>query len=306
MMSVLPELDPRLLRAFVVVAQELHFSRAAERLGIAQPPLSQQIRRLEDKIGYPLFRRGTRRVELTEAGRVLLDVANTLFEQMTYGVNAVRRAGRGEVGRLRIGFPTSLALSVIPGAVRRYREQYPEVVLELHELATARQVEALHGGTIDVGFLREPLSHPTFGLETLYAEPILVAIGRDHMLARLPGIPLGSLAMEDFILFRRSIGSELYDRIIRLCHGHGFVPQIAQEVEDWQTIAALVGAGLGIALVPASITRLQLDDVVYRPLDPPNVSTNVVMCWRKDKLAPVVDRFLEIARACLSSGRPAA
>lgn len=147
-----PELDLRLLRSFVVVAEELHFTRAAERLGIAQPPLSQQIRRIEDKVGYALFLRGTRRVELTRAGRSLLVTARRLFDQASFGIEAARRAGRGEIGRLRIGFPTSIALTILPTIIRSYRSNYPDVDLELRELATTPQYEALEAGSIDIGF----------------------------------------------------------------------------------------------------------------------------------------------------------
>jgi DNA-binding transcriptional LysR family regulator len=291
-----PELDLRLLRSFVVVAEELHFTRAAERLGIAQPPLSQQIRRIEDKVGYALFLRGTRSVELTQAGRSLLVTARRLFDQASFGIEAARRAGRGEIGRLRIGFPTSIALTVLPTIIRSYRVNYPDVDLELRELATTPQHEALEAGSIDIGFLREARSDEAIASETIFTESFVAVLPHDHPLTKKRQISITSLAREKFILFPRSIGPEFHDRITGLCRDAGFEPRVTQEASEWHTIAALVEAGLGISLAPASINRLHLDHVVYKPIAKSSARTAVVMCWRRDGTEPPLDRFLETAR----------
>jgi DNA-binding transcriptional LysR family regulator len=292
----IPELDLRLLRSFVVVAEELHFTRAAERLGIAQPPLSQQIRRIEDKVGYALFARGTRRVELTRAGQSLLVTARRLFEQASFGVEAARRAGRGEVGRLRIGFPTSIALTALPAIIRSYRRDYPDVDLELRELSTTPQYEALEAGSIDIGFLREPRVSEAIASEAIFAEAFVVVLPLDHSLAKQKQVPLSALSGEGFILFPRADGPEFYDHIIQICRDAGFEPRVIQGATQWHTIAALVSAGLGVSLAPASISRLQIDDVVYKPISKLRARTGVVMCWRRDGSEPPRDRFLETVR----------
>lgn len=292
----IPEIELRLLRSFVVVAEELHFTRAAERLGIAQPPLSQQIRRIEDKVGYALFLRGTRRVELTQAGRSLLVTARRLFDQAAFGIEAARRAGRGEIGRLRIGFPTSIALTILPTIIRSYRSNYPDVDLELRELATTPQHEALEAGSIDIGFLRDARSDDAIASETIFTESFVAVMPHDHPLAGKKQVSVAALAGERFILFPRSIGPEFHDRITGICRDAGFEPRITQEASEWHTIAALVGAGLGIALAPACITRLHLDHVVYKPIGKSSARAAVVMCWRRDGTEPPLERFLENAR----------
>jgi DNA-binding transcriptional LysR family regulator len=292
----IPELDLRLLRSFVIVAEELHFTRAAERLGIAQPPLSQQIRRIEDKVGYPLFSRGTRRVELTEAGRSLLVTARRLLDQTSSGIEAARRAGRGEVGRLRIGFPTSIALTALPAIIRSYRNAYPDVDLELRELSTTPQYEALEVGSIDIGFLREPRPSETIASETIFTESFVAVLPLNHPLSQRKQVPLAALASEKFILFPRTAGPEFYDHITQLCRNAGFEPRVTQEASEWHTIVALVSAGFGVSLAPASINRLQVDDVIYKSISRLSARTAVVMCWRRDGSEPPRDRFLETAR----------
>lgn len=291
----LPDLDLRLLRAFIVVAEELHFSRAAERLGIAQPPLSQQIRRLEDKVGCALFVRGTRKVHLTEAGRSLLTTAYRIFEQLGHGLEATRRAGRGETGRLRVAFPTSLTLTILPQIIRSYQNTYPAVDLELQEMPTAPQLEALRAGTIDVGFLREPTKDPDLDFETIFVEQFVAVLPKDHALARSRKFNVRDMAGENFIFFPRAIGSEAHDHMLDICREAGFEPRIVKRASEWQTIAALVEAGLGVSIAPACIMRVHLDNVTYRALPDRAHQTAVVMGRRADSSDPATRRFFEIA-----------
>ncbi len=285
----LPEIDLRQLRAFVAVAEELHFGRAAARLGIAQPPLSQQIRRLEAKLGHPLFVRGTRRVALTAAGSALLSVARGIFAQLGDGLEAARRAGRGESGRLRVGFPASMALTIMPAVIRRYRDRHPGVELVLRELTTAPQLDALRAGLLDVGFLREPPEEAMLDHAPVLREGFVAVLPADH--------PLGRLAGEPFILFPRALGPAFHDRITGLCRAAGFAPRIAQEAAEWQTVAGLVEAGFGVSIAPACIARIRLDGVAYRPLSPAAAHTIVALAWRRGERDPVTARFVEAALA---------
>lgn len=293
----LPDLDLRLLRSFIVVAEELHFGRAAERLGIAQPPLSQQIKRLEDKIGCNLFVRRSRRVHLSEAGKSLLGTSYRIFEQLGIGLEATRRAGRGETGRLRVAFPASLTLTIIPKIIRQYRSKFPDAELELLEMPTTPQIDALHAGTIDIGFLRDPPADEKLKFETVFEEQFVAVLPRTHRLAERRRLELGHLAAEDFIFFPRAIGGNFHDRAISYCRSSGFEPRIVQRAGEWQTIAALVEAGLGVSIAPACITRVNLDGVVYRPFARQQLVTSVVMGRRSDSEEPSTLRFMEVAHA---------
>ncbi len=302
-----PDLDLKSLRTFVVVAEELHFTRAAERLGIAQPPLSQQIKRLEDKVGYPLFERGKRRVQLSAAGRSLLGTARLLLDQANLGLEAARRAARGETGRLRVAFPTSMALTFVSLILRAYVARFPEVELQIRELATTQQVDALQAGLIDVGFLRNPREQEMLCMETVFREPFVAMLPSSHRLCAQSAVGLHSLRGERFVLFPPEIGADFHRQILRLCEDAGFLPNIVQAANDWQTIASLVQAGLGVSIGPACVSRLQLDEVAYRPLADVVATTEVSMCWRTDSSDPLVQQFREVSReiSCSVLQRPA-
>lgn len=296
-----PELALQQLHAFTVLAEELHFGRAAERLGIAQPPLSQQIRRLELKVGHPLFDRGPGRIALTAAGHELLPAARRALDEVAGGLDAARRAGTGTAGRIRIGFAASLALTVLPELLRAYRTRYPGVDMEIREMTTAPQVAALHGQTIDVGLLREPPDgEQGLAVEPLLAEGFVAVLPAAHPLAARRVVPVAALADEPFVLLPRAAGPTVHDRILDLCRERGFEPRIGQHAVEWQTVSALVEAGLGVSLAPASIRRIRLRGVAYRRIEPDTARTVVGMSWRSDDPNPLVARFLETARAASS------
>ncbi|KQV19096.1 MULTISPECIES: LysR family transcriptional regulator [unclassified Kitasatospora] len=292
-----PELGLRQLHAFAVLAEELHFGRAAERLGIAQPPLSQQIRRLEERVGHPLFTRGPGGVALTAAGQELLPAARRALDEIADGLDAARRTGSGEVGRLRIGFSASLALTVLPGLLLAYQERYPAVRLELRELTTAPQVAALHEQTIDLGLLREPPEQPGLSTRTILTEELVAVLPAAHPLAAQRAVPVAGLADESFVLLPREAGPTVHDRILRLCREAGFEPRLGQQAVEWQTVAALVGAGLGVSIAPAGLRRLRLPGVTYRRLDPNTARTTVAAAWRTEDRSPLVARFLALVAA---------
>ncbi|MFF5205810.1 LysR family transcriptional regulator [Streptosporangium sp. NPDC000396] len=292
-----PELALHQLYAFAVLSEELHFGRAAERLGIAQPPLSQQIRRLEQKVGHPLFDRRSGRVVLTAAGHELLPAARRALEEVAGGLDAARRTGEGETGRIRIGFAASLALTILPGILRAYRARYPEVEMEIREMTTAPQVAALHEHAIDIGLLREPPDEQGLVAEPILSEEFVAVLPVGHPLATRRVVPVAALAGEPFVLLPRATGPTVHDRILGLCRAAGFEPRIGQFAVEWQTVSALVEAGLGVSLAPASIRRIRLKGVAYRRIEPDTARTTVAVCWRHDDRNPLIARFLEAARS---------
>jgi DNA-binding transcriptional LysR family regulator len=290
-----PEFDLRQLRSFVVVAEESHFGRAAARLGIAQPPLSQQIRRLETKVGFALFDRGTRKVELTAAGQSLLETAYKMLEQASDGLESARRAGRGEEGVLRIGINPSLALTDLVRVLQSFRRENDRITLTFHEMTSQPQVGSLLVGDIDIGFLRETYAVQSLESRPLIDEPLVVVLPETHPLADCATVDIGKLAGETFISIPRQSGSALYDRIIAACRQSGFQPAIGPEAAEWPTIVALVGCGLGVALAPECVRRLDIPGVAYRSISP-LVSTVVTMAWRQNDRNPIVQRFLRHAQ----------
>ncbi|QKW05890.1 LysR family transcriptional regulator [Streptomyces sp. NA04227] len=288
-----PELPLAQLYTFAVLAEELHFGRAAARLGIAQPPLSQQIRRLEDKVGHGLFRREPGGVTLTPAGRELLPAARRALTGLADGLAATRAVGDGRTGSLRIGFAASLALTVLPGLLRTFGHRFPGVRLDIHEMTTAPQLAALRDKSIDIGLLREPPADDTeIGFATVLDEPFVAVLPKTHPLAAQRTVRLDRLAHSPFVLLPRAAGPGLYDQITGLCVAAGFTPRIAQHAVEWQTVCALVEAGLGVSVAPASIRRIRLQGVAFRGLGPGVARTRVAVAWHKNETNPLVDNLL--------------
>ena len=281
----------RQMRYFVAVAEELHFGRAAERVGIAQPPLSQQIQRLEAELGVQLFIRNRRRVQLSEPGRVFLDEARAALRQAERAVDAVQRAARGEAGRLRVGFVGSATFAVMPPILRRFREHFPAVDLTLSELSTTQQVEALREQRIDIGFVRPPLVADDLALEIIAREPLVAVVPSDHRLAGGGTIRLADLAGEPFVLFPHSFGPGLHAQIVGVCQRAGFNPRIVQEAVALPTIVSLVSVGIGVSLLPASIQHLPWAGVSYHPLAGDSPQAELALAWRLDDESPVVRAF---------------
>ncbi|MFL5539313.1 MAG: LysR substrate-binding domain-containing protein [Longimicrobiaceae bacterium] len=294
-----PEL--RHLRYFVAVADELHFGRAAERLGIQQPPLTQQIQRLEAAVGAPLLVRRPR-VQLTEAGRVLLAHARRLLAQADRGVEEARRAARGEAGVLSVGFAASTLPTLLAGAIRAFRETTPGVELRLLERPSAAQPAALRDGAIDVGIARELQPEHGITCEVLLHEELVAVLPPGHLLAGRDEIALAALAAEPFVHFHRSDAPGLHDRVGALCRAAGFEPAIVQQAHEWLTIVGLVEAGLGVTLAPASFRRLRWGGVAYAALsDPPDRTTTVALCHRSDDLPRAAERFAAALRVLCGS-----
>lgn len=295
-MPDISRLELRHLRYFVAVAVGLHFGRAAETLHMAQPPLSQAIQQLEAIVGVRLLERTRRRVALTDSGAVFLEEARRTLRAAEQAVGAARQAGRGQLGRLEIGFVGSAPFNVLPGILRTFREEYPGVSLALHELATAAQAQALLERRIDVGFVRPPLEVAGIVLEGILREPLVAALPEGHRLARRARVPIAALAGEPFIIFPRRVAQGLYDQITGLCRKAGFEPDVAQEAPQMQTIVGLVGAGLGIALVPESVQIIHGTGVVYRPLRPAGPPVELAVARRRGDEAAVVRNFMQVVR----------
>jgi DNA-binding transcriptional LysR family regulator len=289
-------MELRHLRYFVTLAEELHFGRAAERLHIAQPPLSQQIRQLEGELGFELFHRTKRSVQLTEAGLVFLGEVQQIFKQLQQAIQVGQQTSRGELGQLVVGFVSSAAYNILPIVLRTFRTCVPGVSLELHELTTDQQLEWLSTGRIDVGFLRLPVEENTFSWETIFQESFMVALPEAHLLANQSDICLHQLAKEPFILFPRILAPGLYDLIISLCQQAGFSPCVTQEAIQMQTIISLVAAEMGVAIVPASLQNMQRSGVVYKNLQQASPKVALAMIWRSNEKSPTVQGFLEIVR----------
>lgn len=294
-------MELRHLRYFVAVAQELHFGRAAQKLAMAQPPLSQQIQQLEDELGVKLFERTKRHVELTPAGQLFLEQVQSILAQLEQASEAARRVGRGEVGRLEIGYVYSATLQLLPPFIEAFREQYKDIQLELYEKTTLQQLQALEEKRIQLGFIRGPLDEAVrkrddLEFEVIAKEHLLVALSHNHPLAALSCVPLKELANESLIIFPRYTNPGHYEQIITLCREAGFIPHVSQELAQLHTILGLVAVGMGMAFVPSSAQTLGLHGVVCRELDVATPVLELVMVWRKDNFSPVLKAFLNLTR----------
>lgn len=296
-------MELRHLRYFVAVAEEGHMTRAAERLGIQQPPLSQQIRQLEDELGVQLFRRKPRGVELTDAGTAFLEHARVILGQVERASATTRRTARGEQGRVAVGFTSSAPFHpFVPRVIRTFREMSPHVSLVLEESGSGELVQALHNEEIDAAFIRSPIAD-VVGLEVtpLLDEEMVAALPTGHQYATSNDdkkrLPLSVLAKETFVLYKRPGGPGLYDTIITACKSTGFSPRVGQEAPRILSTLNLVAAGLGVSIVPASLRRLEMDGVVYRsiaknqqPLAP------LILACRRSENSAAVQRFIDLVK----------
>jgi DNA-binding transcriptional LysR family regulator len=293
-------MELRHLRYFVAVAEERHVTRAAARLGIQQPPLSQQIRALETELELQLFRRKPRGVELTPAGEAFLAEARIVLERAEHAVLAARRAARGEAGRLGLGFTSSASFHpLVPRVIRDFRETSPLVSLTLEEAGTAELVDGLRAERIDAAFVRSPIGAVAeLAIHSVLEEEMVAALPAGHRLAgRTTRLPLAALGQETFILYRRPLGPGLYDAIIAACQRAGYSPHIGQEAPRMLATLSLVAAGLGVTLIPASMRRIGIEGVAYRPLDrKAGLIAPLNLACRRGENAPAVRRFIALVR----------
>lgn len=292
-------MELRHLRYFVAVAEEGHFGRAARRLRIAQPPLSRQIHALEAELGFSLFDRSRRRIELTPAGEVFLRRTRHVFDALEAGVIEARRASRGELGRIAVGYPSSVAYSGITELLRAFRARSPRVDLVLREMPPQDQLLALKERRLDVAFVRGPLADDAVASLPVRTEALVAALPAEHRLARKKKLALAELSGEAFVSFPRARGPSFFDLLMRLCHEAGFTPDIVQEAPQLDMVS-LVAAGYGVAIVPESVRHVRRDGLVYVPLvEAP--TTTLLVAWRPDDTSPVVRDFLDVVRRVFAS-----
>jgi DNA-binding transcriptional LysR family regulator len=295
------DIDTRHLRYFLAVAETLHFGKAAEKLGMAQPPLSQQIKNLERILGYALFDRTTRGVRLTTVGQFLAERAAHNLARMRDDIEMARRLGAGKEGILNVGFSGSVMLTSLPKAIESYRRLRPNVELRLQELVTAEQIPALLDGTLAIGFLRDGEARDGLVLESILHEPYIAALPSAHKLARKKLLSPLDLKDEPFVLFARKMGNLAFDRTVACCEAAGFRPNIVQDAPQWPTVLRLVAAGLGVSLAPACVGNLMMPGVTYRKLRSRQWSS-IDIAMRADLENPAAEVFLQIVRPVLRQG----
>ncbi|KHS75643.1 LysR family transcriptional regulator [Pectobacterium brasiliense] len=269
----------RHLRYFIAVAEELHFGRAAERLRISQPPLSQQIQILEEQVGAKLLARNNRNVQLTPAGEMFLKEAWSIISQVDQAAERASRIQRGEIGELTIGFTSSAPfIKKISSSLLRFRQTYPEVHIQMMELNTKQQIEPLLNGKLDIGIMRNNPLPDALDHQLLLREPLIAVVQESHPLAQQDAgraINITQLANEPFVFFSRAVGTALYDDTLTLLKRYGISPYITQEVGEAMTIVGLVSAGLGVSILPASFLRIRVDGVKYLLLEEEDATTEV-------------------------------
>lgn len=297
--------DIRQLRHFVAVAEEKHFRIASERLHMTQPPLSISIKKLEESLGVTLLDRSNKQVDLTPAGEVFLAGAYEALAKIEQISSDAKRAADGLVGRLNIGFAGSAIYDALPSTVRVFREHYPDVELEMVEMSTLDQLDAISNGKIDAGFLRPPITGSgLYHLQTVQEENLIVVMPESHPLAEVISIDLSDLVDDGFIVFPQKTSPNLHALVLLACHGAGFSPQISQTAHQIQTQISLVSAGLGVALVPECVKKAAHQGVVYKNIKNQMGSIKTVMSLasRQGQNSKFLSAFINICREMNSSG----
>jgi DNA-binding transcriptional LysR family regulator len=294
-------MELRHLRYFIAVAEELNFTRAADHLNMAQPPLSQQIHQLESELGVELFLRTKRQVELTAAGEIFLKYAYKILNYIEKAFDAAQRAQRGEIGKITIGFTGTTTFDILPTLIQSYRRCFPLVDVSVLQLGTADQIHCLLNGEINIGILYAPIEDSRLSLEIIRQEPFIIAMPENHPLAAdSTPIEVQELSEELFIMTARKTGQSYYDIIVNICHHAGFSPNIEQEVHELQTSISLVAAGMGIALVPSSIQNVQINGIIYRQLKNSTSTLKTALAWRNDENSPFVHSFITLAKEIIN------
>ncbi|WP_322061629.1 LysR family transcriptional regulator [Paraburkholderia sp. J63] len=290
-------MELRHIRYFLAVAEERNVTRAAEKLGIGQPPLSQQIHALEDELGVRLFRRTGHGVVLTEAGEAFMVDAKRVLENARQAVQNARSAGRGEVGQLNIGFTGSAAFNpVVVNLIRKFRQSWPAVSLTLAEGNTAQLLSYLDDGRLDVAFVRLGNQSPAgVAFHHIAVEPMKLVLPTTHPLARKRKIPLNALAQDPFVLLPREASPTLHDVIVGACLDAGFAPVMGQQAPQLSSVVNLVAAEFGVSLVPASVCQIRVEGVVYADVLGDNISIRLALASRKDAATAKIANFLAIA-----------
>ncbi|MGV7242828.1 LysR family transcriptional regulator [Caballeronia sp. M23-90] len=289
-------MELRHLRYFLAVAQTLNFTKAAEHLHMAQPPLSRQIRELEDELGVELFDRRGKRVTLSSAGMVFADRAQRILASADAAVIDSQRAARGEIGRLAVGFFEHIAYTLLPALIREFQQRFPDVSIELRWFTAAEQFNALARGEVDVAFVRAVPPDTELRSTMILREPFVVALAKDNPLATKRTISIVDCANMRVINYRKDVAPDYHAIINQLCALGGFSPSPLFEMGQIYASLGLVSSGFGIALVPASVQHVHMDNVVYRPLRERQAVSELQLAWTNPSPPAVLSAFVELAR----------
>lgn len=289
-------MDLRLLRYFVALAEELHFSRAAQRLSISQPPLSTAIKQMEEDLGVSLFERNSKAVSLTQAGMALYPEALKVLAQLENARNATREVGHGRRGRLAVGFVGGMLLRGLPELLAQYEQEHPGVTITLREMGSADQVQAIARGQLSAGFLHANLLPAELDSLIVGNEAFVACLPEGHRLAQATSLQVAQLRLETIVLFARDISPGYYDSVIAMCADAGFSPRIKHEVSHWLTALVLVSRGVGVALIPDAFVRAGIDGVRYVPLDGSKFRSIALCAWKRADQDPVLGEFLRCLR----------
>ena len=289
---------------FVVLADELHFGRAADRLHRSQPPLSRQIRMLEEELGVTLFMRNAQRVTLTEAGRTFLHEIRPILARIRHAATAAQRAATGELGQITVGVTGSAMFGIVPTILKAFRRSHAGVSVELRQSPKGEQLNALRERRLTIGFVRSLTQDEELAHDLILEEPLVVALSRENALAAQPALRLKDLAAQGFVLYRGQSSPSIADQIVHFCQQAGFSPRVVQEAEDMQSAAALAALDMGVTLVAASLQQMQLRDLVYRPLlgTGPQPMTRLYAVYRRDDPSPALLAFRRICEEQAAAG----
>ncbi|MBX3653743.1 MAG: LysR family transcriptional regulator [Ramlibacter sp.] len=287
----------RHLRYFLVLAEELHFGRAAQRLAISQPPLSTNIQQLEASVGAKLFTRNSKAVQLTEAGRAFVPQARALLEQAQQAARHARDVAQGLAGSLQVGFVGTMLYRGLPGLLKRFQEQHPRLRLTLRELSSSDQLIELAHERLDLGFVHTTRVPPGLSQILVASQPFVACLPAGHALARKRALPLSALRGEPFACISRGVSADYHERIVSLCTDAGFTPEIRYELRHWLSVVSLVSQGLGVALVPQALRQSALPDTVFVPLDAATIPYDTYCLWKTARDHLALSAFLEAVRA---------
>lgn len=294
-------MDIKQVRSFLVVADTLNFTRAARQLHLSQPALSTQIKALEDHLGAALFMRNRSMVRLTPAGQGFLPDAQGLLDRIREIERRVASLAAGDLGELRLGFVASATLEIVPAIVLTFRKRYPRVSLELRNLQTVGQVEALRAGSLDAGFVRMPLPEKGFSVTRIHSEPFAIVLAKDHPLAQEKVLSVGHLARESFVCYGRRWAPDFFEAWTGICRNAGFMPEVIQETGDMHTALALVAAGLGVGIMPEGLTRNYSRVLRIKPLPTEKVRSEIGLAMASDRSSPLLRHLLLTAKDVVRS-----
>jgi DNA-binding transcriptional LysR family regulator len=298
-----PALDLELgeLRSLAVLAEQRHFGRAAKLLGVSQPALTKRLQRLEDKVGGALLVRGYRALTLTEAGRVFVERARALLRDADQAVEVSRQTMRGEAGRLRIGFGIASIAHTLPEVLLRFRRTHPRVQVDMRDMSSPGQLQALERDEIDLGFVRMPITGASLVWAPILHERLVAATGLRSAWVERAG--LRSLAQVPFVIHARAVSASYYDHVIAVCRAAGFTPRVATETNDLFSVLQLVRAGAGVGLVPSAVAGMRVPGVRLHPVRLAEAAWDIAVAWRKGPPEPLVDAFVGVARAVYAERR---